>query len=39
LIRQLVSAELGIAADLKTDPMTAVAIVQLIIAKPPMGQR
>ncbi|MFA5040697.1 MAG: Hsp70 family protein [Bdellovibrionales bacterium] len=26
LIRQMVSSELGIAADLKTDPMTAVAI-------------
>ncbi|MDR3448451.1 MAG: Hsp70 family protein [Alphaproteobacteria bacterium] len=26
LVRQMVSAELGIAADLKTDPMTAVAV-------------
>jgi molecular chaperone DnaK len=26
LVRQLVSSELGIAADLKTDPMTAVAV-------------
>ena len=26
LVRQMVSSELGIAADLKTDPMTAVAV-------------